>query len=440
MATKNLTFLYDTYSEAGLVVSELETAGIPRDDISIVSNDPAHRDRDIAREPGERTKTGAGIGAAIGGTAGATAGLLTGLGLLAIPGIGPVVAAGWLVSTLAVGAVGAATGGLIGSLTGAGLSEEHAHAYAEGVRRGGTLVTARVDEARASTAEAIMRRHNPRDPDQLSAQYRSTGWTGFDQNADTSSLTQTSAARDRIVATFENADRARAARDALLADGIARDRIEIWDDRSGTDSWSTMKNWSVPDEDCHLYAESLGRGHAVLLIRCDAGEHDRMLQLIQGYHPIDIDEHAAKWRESGWSGRAAGSEEQVIPVYEEKLRVGKRVVERSGVRVRVYTVAEPVEEGVTLRRERVEVQRRPVDRPVGSTHSDAFQERTIDVQTRQEEPVISKEAQIKEEIVVRKEADQKNQTVGDSVRRTQVEVEGAGTTPPESGSLPKRKE
>ena len=175
MATKTLTFLYHSYAEAERVVSELEAAGVPHDDISIVSNDPAYRDRDIAREPGERTTTGA----AIGGTAGATAGLLAGLGLLAIPGIGPVVAAGWLASTLAVGAAGAATGGLIGALTGAGLSEEYANVYAEGIRRGGSLVTARVDDERAAAPEAIMRRHNPMDPEKLGKEYRSTGWTGF---------------------------------------------------------------------------------------------------------------------------------------------------------------------------------------------------------------------------------------------------------------------
>jgi uncharacterized protein (TIGR02271 family) len=436
MATKTLTFLYNNYAEAERVVSDLEAAGVPRDDISIVSNDPAHRDRDIAREPGERTTTGAGTGAAIGGTAGATAGLLAGLGLLAIPGIGPVVAAGWLASTLAVGAAGAATGGLIGALTGAGLSEEYANVYAEGVRRGGTLVTARVDDERAAAAETIMRRHNPIDPDKLGREYRSSGWTGFssERSGDTGA-----SGGDQIIAVFENADRARAARDALAAGGFGHDRIEIWDERTGTGSWSAMKRRSLPDEDCHAYAEGLHRGHAMLMIRCAPGEHDRVLQLIEQFRPIDIDEHASKWRAAGWSGRAEGTQEQVIPVYEEQLKVGKRVVERGGVRVRVYTVAQPVKEGVTLRHERVEIERRPADRPVGNVHGEAFKERTIDVPTRQEEAVVAKEARVKEEIVVRKEADQKTQTVGDTVRRTEVEVEDerAGTLPAGAGSTTK---
>src|SRR5213078_1501205 len=119
----------------------------------------------------------------------------------------------------------------------------------------------------------------------------------------------------------------------------------------------------------------------------------------------------------------AGTQEQVIPVYEEQLKVGKRVVEQGRVRVRVYTVEHPVQEGVTLREERVAVERRPVDRPASGMPGKAFEERTIDVTTHREEPVISKEARVKEEVVVRNEADQRTETVRDTVRRTEVEVE-----------------
>jgi hypothetical protein len=100
----------------------------------------------------------------------------TGHGLLAIPGVGPVVAAGWLIATAAGAATGAvvggAAGGLVGSLTGAGVSERDAHFYAEGVRRGGTLVTARVDDDRASTAREILQRYKAVDPAARGAAYR----------------------------------------------------------------------------------------------------------------------------------------------------------------------------------------------------------------------------------------------------------------------------
>src|SRR5207237_1907665 len=149
----------------------------------------------------EGAATGAGIGATVGGVAG----LLAGLGLLAIPGIGPVVAAGWLASTAAAALAGGATGGLIGALTQSGIGEEEAHTYAEGVRRGGTLVTVRVPDTDRARVEAILDRHSPMNTTTMGASDRSG---------------------NRIVAAFENADRARAARKALTEAGIDNAKME----------------------------------------------------------------------------------------------------------------------------------------------------------------------------------------------------------------------
>jgi hypothetical protein len=183
--------LYDNYSDAARAVSELERAGVPHDDISLVANNAegwyredgdgsrrVDRDRDGVDDRAEGAATGAGIGAVLGGTAG----LLAGLGLLAIPGIGPVVAAGWLASTALVAAVGGTAGGLIGALTQAGVSEGDANVYAEGVRRGGTLVTARVPDADRTRYEAILDRSavNIRERANL---YQQGGWSRFDPNA-----------------------------------------------------------------------------------------------------------------------------------------------------------------------------------------------------------------------------------------------------------------
>lgn len=177
---KTVTGLFDDYSDARAAVSALEARGIPSDDISIVSNNADDRytkDSNAAEGAG----TGAGIGAAVGGLGG----LLTGLGIMAIPGVGPVVAAGWLAATaagVAAGAVaGGAAGGLIGALTGSGVSEENAHVYAEGVRRGGTLVTARVDDDLATEAESILRQSSWVDPATRRAAYAEQGWTRFDE-------------------------------------------------------------------------------------------------------------------------------------------------------------------------------------------------------------------------------------------------------------------
>jgi hypothetical protein len=125
---------------------------------------------------------GAGAGAGIGATVGGAAGLLAGLGLLAIPGLGPVVAAGWLAST-AVGALaGGATGGIIGALTRAGVKDEDAQLYAEGIRRGGTLVSARVPDGDRARYESVLDR-SAVNLKERSAAYQKAGWNRFNPNA-----------------------------------------------------------------------------------------------------------------------------------------------------------------------------------------------------------------------------------------------------------------
>ncbi len=133
------------------------------------------RDRDGVDDRAEGAGKGAGIGAGLG----RAAGLLAGLGLLAIPGLGPVVAAGWLAATAVGAAAGAATGGLVGALTESGVSKEDAPLYAEGVRRGGTLVSARVPDADRSRLDAILNTSavNLRD---RSTAWQKSGWKTFD--------------------------------------------------------------------------------------------------------------------------------------------------------------------------------------------------------------------------------------------------------------------
>ena len=110
---------------------------------------------------------------------GGVAGLLAGLGMMAIPGIGPVVAAGWLVSTFAGAAAGGLTGGVVGALTQAGVNKEDADTYAEGLRRGGAVVSARVPDADAVRLQGVMDR-SAVNVSERSAAYRQAGWKSFD--------------------------------------------------------------------------------------------------------------------------------------------------------------------------------------------------------------------------------------------------------------------
>jgi hypothetical protein len=182
--TVTVSRLYDNYADGQRAVQSLENAGVPHSDISIVANNSDNwyggsnkvdRDGDGVDDRAEGAGKGAGIGAGVGGAAG----LLAGLGLLAIPGLGPVVAAGWLAATAVGAAAGAATGGIVGALTEAGVSKEEAPLYAEGVRRGGTLVTARVPEADRTRLEALLDQSSVNLRDR-SAAWQKSGWKTFD--------------------------------------------------------------------------------------------------------------------------------------------------------------------------------------------------------------------------------------------------------------------
>ena len=196
MAT--VTRLFDSHTEALDAVSELEAVGVSHDKISIVSNntDNWHSGSAGGRKgplgdnngDGENdVADGAGKGATTGGVLGAGAGILAGLGMLAIPGLGPVVAAGWLASTAVGAAVGAAaggaTGGLLGALKEAGHSDEEANVYSEGVRRGGTLVSVKADGDEKDRFESILQGRRGYDATARGDAYRQTGWSGFDADA-----------------------------------------------------------------------------------------------------------------------------------------------------------------------------------------------------------------------------------------------------------------
>ncbi|MBV9826889.1 MAG: hypothetical protein JO001_14610 [Alphaproteobacteria bacterium] len=193
-----VTGLYDTYAAAKTAVDALEDAGIPSSAISVIAN---NGDGSIVDKNHSNAGSDAGTGAEIGAVVGGAGGLLTGLGLMAIPGVGPVVAAGWLVATAvgAVGgaAVGAAAGGIVGSMTTAGIDEREAHIYAEGVRRGGTLVAARVEGDDALKARDILGRYQPVDPTTREAVYREGGWRSFDESAPVYTAEQIEAERRR---------------------------------------------------------------------------------------------------------------------------------------------------------------------------------------------------------------------------------------------------
>jgi len=205
--SRTITRLFDDYNDAAEAVRELERIGVPHSDVSIVANnaDKRHGDHDdgTARDVADVDRHGdVSRGTSTGAALGGAAGLLAGLGLLVIPGLGPVVAAGWLAATATgagIGALGgAATGSIVGALKNAGHTDEEAHVYAEGVRRGGTLVSAKVPDDLVAQAEATLDRQRGVDAATRGSSYRSSGWTTFDENAHAYSADEVARERSRL--------------------------------------------------------------------------------------------------------------------------------------------------------------------------------------------------------------------------------------------------
>ncbi|MDB5437982.1 MAG: hypothetical protein JWM33_409 [Caulobacteraceae bacterium] len=176
---KAVTRLFDTEDQANAAIGELEASGLEHGQLGLVSPQKVL----LKHAPHSEAADGVVQGAAVGALTGAGAGLITSLGFLVVPGLGPVFAAGWLAFT-AVGAVmgvaaGAAACGILGLMADAGHSEEEARIYAEGVRRGGYLLSAKPHNAdQARLAEGVMIRHGGADAAQRAVVYAEEGWTG----------------------------------------------------------------------------------------------------------------------------------------------------------------------------------------------------------------------------------------------------------------------
>ncbi len=189
------------------------------------------------------------------------------------------------------------------------------------------------------------------------------------------------------------------------------------------------------DEHTHsAYTEGVSRGGALVAVNVSEGEADRAAAILQSYGASDIEggnatggSYAGTDRdfEAVGTNRGNVTGEQVIPVVQEDLVVGKRQVERGGVRVYSRVVSEPVSESVSLHDERVLVDRHAVNRP--ATEADFTNAGPIEVRAMGEEAVVGKTGRVVEEVVVGKTANDRTETIQDSVRRTEVEVEQVNT-------------
>lgn len=248
-----------------------------------------------------------------------------------------------------------------------------------------------------------------------------------------------------VTAFFDGESDANTAVKSLYNAGIDKASVRLVEGRGGAleervhaevhkGFLQSLSDFFMSDEDRHSYAEGLSRGgYLVTVTGLDDTTYSDAVDILDREGAVNFDEREEEWRTEGWSpyaakptaatvGWAEGSVDEVIPVVSEELQIGKRDVNLGRVRVRSYVREEPVSQKVNLRDERVTLERRPVDRPLTATDN-AFAERTIVAEEHSEQAVVAKEARVTEEIALRKDTVDRQETVTDTVRRTEVEIE-----------------
>lgn len=243
------------------------------------------------------------------------------------------------------------------------------------------------------------------------------------------------------VGLFEDKTHAQNALQELVNAGFQRVNVELVSRNggaAGTEDFSgQLTRIGVPDEDARLYSSRLNGGKAVVAVKAPDTEVAKAESILERNGAMHLDEDGATSTSrlasktttpmGAIAPAKTNTQETVIPVIEEELQVGKREATR---RVRIYPhiVDEPVDEQVNLRREHVEVQRRPVDRPVEDRDLSALKQGTVEMTETDEEPVVHKKARVVEEVVITKGATEENRNIHDTVRRTEVNVDEGDKT------------
>ena len=277
-----------------------------------------------------------------------------------------------------------------------------------------------------------------------------------------------------IAAVFDNQNKVQQAKNDLLNSGFSPDEVHLSQSDNDTTHYenntihrtdddesfgSGIKNFfrnmfgSDSDDDADIYSSAVMHGKYVLTVNLQNDEDvERATEVLDRYDPIDIDEHAAEWHsgsaETDTTGFDMGAKmadrnatemrsdnmttnenlnEKAIPVIQEELKVGKRVVQRGGVRVFQHMTETPVTKNVNLREEHVSVERRPVNQPIdASTDLNAFKEGTYELRETAEEAVVEKTARVVEEVIVGKKSSQREEVINDTLRSANVEIEQLG--------------
>jgi uncharacterized protein (TIGR02271 family) len=259
-----------------------------------------------------------------------------------------------------------------------------------------------------------------------------------------------------LAGVFDDYDDAERARERLISSGFRNEAIQVTPERS---AWGTGDStyggraaqagglrgffaslFGSDEESYGHYSEAVRRGSVVLSVEvANDGEIAQATRILEEGGAIDVDQRIEHWKAAGYTGydeqakpftrEEIERERAALQVVQEELKVGKRAVQGGVVRVHRRITETPVQEQVTLNDERAVVERRPVDRPATAADLAALKEGEVEIRETREEPVVSKTARVVEEVSIGKEASQRTETVSDTVRRTDVEVERTGAQP-----------
>ena len=218
-------------------------------------------------------------------------------------------------------------------------------------------------------------------------------------------------ATSSVISVFENQKIASQAIDALLSEGFKDRDIEVLRGK-GDELMGEIAEHGFGKEDAREFAKAAGKGKTLVAARVPEAKLDRAVAIME------------RFEASQGKGRQGSGTEETVQVVEEELSVGKRKTANGGVRVTSSVSERPVKETVTLREEHVGAERRTVDRTLSAQEAEAaFEEKTVEMMGTSEEAEVRKEARVVGEVVLNKESKERQETVKDTVRRTDVEVE-----------------
>lgn len=253
---------------------------------------------------------------------------------------------------------------------------------------------------------------------------------------------------EKIVSVYDTTDKAKSALNVLKSSGIDTSDVSLLDrntiganiDQQHVGLWRRLFGQNVWEHEADVYGDTLRRGGAILAVRAPKERTAKIMSILDVHQPVDVHERAAKigtdvpieakalvTAPGTTTGTTAANRDEVLRLAEEQMNVGKRMFETGTTRIRRYVTERPVEQQVNLHEEHAKVVRKAVSDPDYIADID-WSDKEYTITETAERPVVSKTARVVEEVAVGREGSERTETVRDTVRRQQVDVEKVDPT------------